>query len=207
MGSGAGKWMPRLSSRCCTGLSSILTLTSVRCLAAGRRGTTAVIISRPYWCRPGEGQSAANRRYLEGSEPRYYLSNAPGHPVGDLGPGGWLPVAHRNRVRDGEERCGFRRVRDAHLGRLASPCGLVPAGRGVSSEPAPSLEGGRCRGSRGRRCTRWFGGCCPGNGSGRLSCCVGWRIRRHTASGPAGPTRNGAPPGAHARNPFLELSL
>ena len=68
--------MRRLSSRC-TGLFSILTLTSVRCLAAGRRGTTAVIISRPYWCRPGEGQSAVNRRYLEGSEPRYYLSNAP----------------------------------------------------------------------------------------------------------------------------------
>ena len=45
-------------------------------MAAGRRGTTAVIISRPYWCRPVEGQSAVNRRYLEGSEPRYYLSNA-----------------------------------------------------------------------------------------------------------------------------------
>ena len=76
MGSGAGKWMPRLSSRW-TRLFSILTLTSVRCLAAGRRGTTAVIISRPYWCTPVEGQSAVNRRYLEGSEPRYYLSNAP----------------------------------------------------------------------------------------------------------------------------------
>ena len=76
MGSGAGKWMPRLSSRC-TGLLSILTLTSVRCLAAGRRGTTAVIISRPYWCTPGEGQSAVYRRNLDGSEPRYYLSNAP----------------------------------------------------------------------------------------------------------------------------------
>ena len=76
MGSGAGKWMPRLSSRC-TGLFSILTLTSVRCLAAGRRGTTAVIISRPYWCRPGEGQSAVYRRNLDGSEPRYYLSNSP----------------------------------------------------------------------------------------------------------------------------------
>ena len=75
MGSGVGKWMPRLSSRW-TRLFSILTLTSVRCLAAGRRGTTAVIISRPYWCTPVEGQSAVNRRYLEGSEPRYYLSNA-----------------------------------------------------------------------------------------------------------------------------------
>ena len=46
-------------------------------MAAGRRGTTAVIISRPYWCRPGEIHWAIYRLYLEGSEPRYYLSNAP----------------------------------------------------------------------------------------------------------------------------------
>ena len=162
MGSGAGKWMPRLSSRC-TGLFSILTLTPVHCLAAGRRGTTAVIISRPYWCRPGEGQSAVNRRYLECSEPPLLPVQRSGTPRWRPWPlGGRLPVAHRNRVRDGEERCGFRRVRDAHLGRLASPSGPVPAGRGVSSEPATGLEVERCRGSRGRRCTGWFGGCCPG---------------------------------------------
>ena len=28
---------------------------------------------------------------------------------------------------------------------------------------------------------RVVGGMLPGNGSGRLSCCVGWRIRSHTA--------------------------
>ena len=84
----------------CTGLFSILTLTPVHCLAAGRRGTTAVIISRPYWCRPGEGQPAVNRRYLEGSEPRYSLSNAPGHPVGDLGL--WA-VGSRWRIETGFE--------------------------------------------------------------------------------------------------------
>ena len=41
-------WMRQLSSRC-TGHFGIFTLTSRRCLAAGRRGSTAVIISRPCW--------------------------------------------------------------------------------------------------------------------------------------------------------------
>ena len=50
----AGKWMRRLSSRC-TGPFRIFTLTSLRCLAAGRRGTTAVITSRPCRSSPGNG--------------------------------------------------------------------------------------------------------------------------------------------------------
>ena len=39
-----------------------------------------------------------------------------------------------------------------------------------------------CSGSRGRRSTGWCGKCCPGNGSGRLSCCGGSRIRRSSSS-------------------------
>ena len=46
----AGKWMRQLSIGC-TGPFRIFTLTSLRCSAAGRRGTTAVIISRPCWGR------------------------------------------------------------------------------------------------------------------------------------------------------------
>ena len=46
--------MLRLSSRC-TGPFRIFTLTSLRCLAAGRRGTTAVITSRPCRSSPGSG--------------------------------------------------------------------------------------------------------------------------------------------------------
>ena len=73
----------RQGSGCCgfragvRGLSGFSRLLRSAVWLAGRRGTTAVIISRPYWCKPGEGQSAVNRRCLEGSEPRYYLSNAP----------------------------------------------------------------------------------------------------------------------------------
>ena len=52
-------WMRQLSSRC-TGHFGIFTLTSRRCLAAGRRGSTAVIISRPCLVQSGERRNAEN---------------------------------------------------------------------------------------------------------------------------------------------------
>ena len=51
--------MLRFSSRC-TGPFRIFTLTSLRCLAAGKRGTTAAIISRLSWYSPGSGRNAEN---------------------------------------------------------------------------------------------------------------------------------------------------
>ena len=45
--------------------------------------------------KPGEMVWAAYRRNLDGSEPRYYLSNAPEDtPLEDPGIRGRLPVAH-----------------------------------------------------------------------------------------------------------------
>ena len=38
----------------------------------------------------------------------------------------------------------------------------------------------------------------PGNGSARMSCCCGWRIRSYATSGPAASTRNAAPPAVKA---------
>ena len=55
----AGKWMLRFSSRC-TGPFRIFTLTSLRCLAGGKRGTTAAIISRLSWYSLGSGANAEN---------------------------------------------------------------------------------------------------------------------------------------------------
>ena len=49
-----------------------------------------------------------------------------------------------------------------------------------------------------RGCTGWCGRCCPGNGSGRRSCCCGWRIRSYATSGRAAPTRDAAPPAVKA---------
>ena len=89
------------------------------------------------------------------------------------------------------------RVRDPHLGWLASPRGPVPAGRSFSAEPATGLGGKRCPGSRGRRSTGWCGKCCPGNGSGQPSCCGGLRIRRTVTNGPNAPMPSAAPPCGH----------
>ena len=168
MGSGVGKWMPRLSSRW-TGLFSILTLTSVRCLAAGRRGTTAVIISRPYWCTPVEGQSAVNRRYLEGSEPRYYLSNAPEDtPLGTL-------------AYVGGSRWHIETEFETEKGDVGLDEYETRTWAGWHHHVALCLLGGAFLLSMQQA----WGGICPGNGSGRLSCWGGWRVRSHTTSGPA----------------------
>ena len=59
-------WMRQLSSRC-TGHFGIFTLTSRRCLAAGRRGSTAVIISRPCWYSLGSGATLRTWETVPGS--------------------------------------------------------------------------------------------------------------------------------------------
>ena len=130
-----------------------------------------------------------------------------GYPVGDPGIRGRIPLAYRNGVRDGEKRRGAGRVRDPHLGWLASPCGPVPAGRSFSAEPATGLGGKRCPGSRGRRSTGWCGKCCPGNGSDLKSCCGGCRIRRTVTNGPDAPMPSAAPPCGHHPTSLPELTL
>ena len=51
--------------------------------------------------RPGEIHWAVYRRNLDGSEPRYYLSNAPEDtPLGDPGIRGRVKVADRDGIRD-----------------------------------------------------------------------------------------------------------
>ena len=182
-------------------------------VAEGSQGPRSYLFSaqrvRPTSRRkPGEIHWAIYRRNLDGREPRYYLSNAPEDtPLETLAYVGRIPLAYRNGVRDGKERRGAGRVRDPHLGWLASPCGPVPAGRSFSAEPATGLGGKRCPGSRGRRSTGWCGRCCPGNGSGRLSCCCGWRIRRTVTNGPDAPMPSAAPPCGHHPTSLPELTL
>ena len=67
--------------------------------------------------------------------------------------------------------------------------------------------GKRCSGSRDRRSTGWCGRCCPGNGSGQLSCCGGSRIRRTATKGPDAPMQITAPPCAHHPTSLPELTL
>ena len=67
--------------------------------------------------------------------------------------------------------------------------------------------GERCPGSRGLRSTGWCGKCCPGNGSGRMSCCGGSRIRRIVTNEPGAPMPIAEPPFVYLRASLLEPSL
>ena len=57
------------------------------------------------------------------------------------------------------------------------------------------------------QCTGWCGKCCPGNGSGPLNCCGGWRRRKNATRVPAAPMRSAAPPFVHPQASLPELSL
>ena len=149
--------------------------------------------------KPGQEAWAGYRRNLDGSEPRYYLSNAPEdttlETLACVGGSRW-PIETEFETEKG--RRGAGRIRDPQLGRVASPHSHVPAGWSVPAGPAAGLGGKRCPGSPVPRCTGWCGRCCPGNGSGRRSCCCGWRIRSYATSGRAAPTRDAAPPAVKA---------
>ena len=100
--------------------------------------------------KPGEIHWAVYRRNRDGSEPRYYLSNAPEDTrVGD--PHTWeAPVGV-----SGEKRRRPETTRTWAAGHVAL-CLL-----GGVFAPATGLGGKRCPGSRGRRSTGWCGKCCP----------------------------------------------
>ena len=84
---------------------------------------------------------------------------------------------------------------------------LMPAGWSLSPESAAGLGGERCPGSPGPKSTGWFGKCCPGNGSGRMSCCAGWRRRKNATNEPDAPMPSAEPPFVHPRTSLLEPSL
>ena len=149
--------------------------------------------------KPGEIHWAVWRRNLDGSEPRYYLSNAPEdttlETLAYVGGSRWR-IETEFETEKGD--VGSGRVRDPQLGRVVSPRGPVPAGRSLSPEPATGLGGKRCPGSRDRRCAGWCVRCYPGSSSGRRSCCYGWKRRKNATNGLAVPTRDAAPPAAKA---------
>ena len=129
--------------------------------------------------KPGEPHWAIWRRNLDGSEPRYYLSNAPGdtplEKLAYVGGSRWRIETEFETEKsevgldEYETRTPYQ-VRDPHLGRVASPCGPVPAGRSFPVEPATGLGGKRCPGSPGHRCTAWCVRCCPGRASVPTNC-------------------------------------
>ena len=92
--------------------------------------------------KPGDIHWAIWRRNLDGSEPRYYLSNAPEDtPLETLAYVGGSRWRIETEFETEKSDVGLGRVRDPHLGGVASPRGPMPAGRSFSPESATGLGG------------------------------------------------------------------
>ena len=182
-------------------------------VAEGSQGPRSYLFSaqrvRPTSRRkPGEIHWAIYRRNLDGSEPRYYLSNAPEDtPLATLAYVGGSRWRIETEFETEKSDVGLDEYETRTWSGWHHPRGPVPAGRSFSAEPATGLGGKRCPGSRGRRSTGWCGRCCPGHGSDLKSCCGGWRIRRTATNGPGAPTPSAAPPCGHHPTSLPEPSL
>ena len=157
--------------------------------------------------KPGEVVWAIWRCNLDGSEPRYYLSTLPRTlpwrrwPTWAV-PGGALKRS--SRLRRATWDWTSTRPGAGLAGTTTWP---YACWAGHSCWTCSRNGGGRCPGSPDPKCTGWCGKCCPGNGSSRMSCCGGSRIRRIVTNGPGAPMPSAAPPFAHSRVSLLEPSL
>ena len=144
------------------------------------------------------------RRNLDGSEPRYYLSNAPEdtplETLAYVGDSRWRVETEKSDV--GLDEYETRTWPGWH--HHVALCLLAGA---FLLSLQQDWGGERCPGSPAPKSTGWCGKCCPGNGSGRMSCCGGWRRRKNATNGPDAPTPSAAPPFAHPGTPLLEPSL
>ncbi len=142
-------------------------------VAEGSQGPRSYLFSaqrvRPTSRRkPGEIHWAVYRRNLDGSEPRYYLSNAPEDtPLETLAYVGGSRWRIETEFETEKSDVGLDEYETRTWAGWHHHVALCLA------EPATGLGGKRCPGSRGRRSTGWCGKCCPGNGSGQPSCCGG----------------------------------
>ena len=74
--------------------------------------------------KPGEIHWAVYRRNLDGSEPRYYLSNAPGDtPLGTLACVGGSRWRVETEFETEKSDVGLDEYETPHLGGMASPHG------------------------------------------------------------------------------------
>ena len=148
--------------------------------------------------KPGEELWAVWRRNLDGSEPRYYRSNAPEdttlETLAYVGGSRWR-IETEFETEKGDVGLDEYETRSwAGWHHHIAMCLLG----GAFLLSLQQDWGERCPGSRGHRCTGWCVRCCPGSSSGPINCCCGWRIRSYATNGLAVPTRDAAPPAAKA---------
>ena len=123
--------------------------------------------------KPGEEGLAVYRRNLDGSEPSYYLSNAPEdttlETLAYVGGSRWLIETEFETEKGDVGLDEFETRSWAGWHHHVALCLLGGAFLlGLQQD-----WGGRCLGSPVPRCTEWCVRCYPGNGSGRRSCCYG----------------------------------
>ncbi len=123
--------------------------------------------------QPGQEAWAVYRRNLDGSEPRYYLSNAaddtPPETLACVGDSKW-PIETEFQTEKGAVGLDEYETRSwAGWHHLIAMCLLG----GAFLLGLQQAWGEICPGSPAPRCTGWCGRCCPGNGSDRRSCCGG----------------------------------
>ena len=138
--------------------------------------------------KPGEEAWAVYRRNLDGSEPRYYLSNTPEDTMLEtlayVGGSRWRIESEFETGKGGVGLDEYETRSWAGWHHHIAMCLL-----GLQQD-----GGKRCPGSPVPRCTGWCGRCCPGSGSGLGNCWCGWRKRNCATSGPDAPTRSATLP-------------
>ena len=113
--------------------------------------------------KPGEIHWAIWRRNLDGSEPRYYLSNAPEDtPLETLAYVGGSRWRIETEFETEKSDVGLDEYETRNLGGVASSYRPVPAGGGLSPESAAGLGGKRCPGSPGPSLPGGAGNAAPG---------------------------------------------
>ena len=158
--------------------------------------------------KPGGIHWAVCRRNLDGSEPRYYLSNAPENtPLETLAYVGGSRWRIETEFETEKSDVGLDEYETRTWAGWHHHVALCLLGGAFLLSLQQAWGEKRCPGSRGRRSTGWCGKCCPGSGSGRLSCCGGWRRRKNATSGPDAPTPSAGPLCAHLGLSRLEQSL
>ena len=182
-------------------------------VAEGSQGPRSYLFSaqrvRPTSRRkPGEIHWAVYRRNLDGSEPRYYLSNAPEDtPLETLAYVGGSRWRIETEFETEKSDVGLDEYETRTWAGWHHHVALCLLGGAFLLSLQQAWGGERCPGSRGRRSTGWCGKCCPGNGSGQPSCCGGLRIRRTVTNGPNAPMPSAAPPCGHHPTSLPELTL
>ena len=157
--------------------------------------------------KPGEIHWAIYRRNLDGSEPRYYLSNAPEDtPLETLAYVGSSSWRIETEFEADKSDVGL----DEYETRTWAGWHHHVALRLLGGAFLLSLQ--QAWGEKMSRITRpqvyrVVRRCCSGNGSGRISCCGGRSRRKNATTGPDAPPPSVAPPFAHPRTSLLEPSL